>query len=63
MRKSGENMAVELYDTAGKLVQKSNITAGATNTYIDTKTLYSGNYLVKISGANSMTTQQVIITK
>jgi hypothetical protein len=58
-----ENVAVELYDTVGKLVQKSNITAGATNTYIDTRTLYSGNYLVKICGASSVATQQVIITK
>jgi hypothetical protein len=56
-------MAVELYDAAGKLVQKSYISAGATNTYIDTKTLYSGKYLVKISGANSLVTQQVVITK
>ncbi|MEI7801086.1 MAG: YHYH protein [Bacteroidota bacterium] len=58
-----ENLKVELFDVVGKLVQQTSINAGATNTYIDTRKLYSGNYLVKISGENSLTTKQVTITR
>jgi hypothetical protein len=58
-----ENLRIELFDAAGKLVQKSSINAGATNTYLDTKTLYAGTYLVKISGATVNNTQKVMITK
>jgi hypothetical protein len=58
-----ENLSVELFDVAGKLVQKSAIKAGATNTYLDTKTLYEGNYIVKITGATVNMTNKVVITK
>ena len=58
-----ESLSVELFDAAGKLVQKSSINAGATNTYLDTKTLYAGNYLIKISGATVTTTKNVVISK
>ncbi len=58
-----ENLSVELFDLAGKLVQKSTVNAGATNTYLDTKTLYAGNYIVKIKGATLNTTRKVVITK
>jgi YHYH protein/Secretion system C-terminal sorting domain len=58
-----ENLNVELYDASGKLVQASTIKAGATNTYLDVRTVYAGNYLVKISGKGVSTTQQVVISK
>jgi hypothetical protein len=58
-----ENLSIELYDATGKLVQKSSINAGATNTYLDTKTLYAGTYSVIISGAKVITTKNVVITK
>lgn len=58
-----ENLSVELYDAAGNMVQRSSINAGATNTYLDTRTLYTGNYFVKISGASGSTTQKVMVTK
>jgi hypothetical protein len=58
-----ENLSVELYDAVGRLVQKSGINAGATNTYLDTKTLYAGNYLVKASGATTNTVSKVVITE
>ncbi len=58
-----ENLKVELFDETGKLVQQSTITAGATNTYLDTRTLYSGNYLVKISGSETLTTKKVVVQK
>lgn len=56
-------LSVELYDSVGKLVQKSTINAGATNTYLDTKLLYAGNYVIKIFGANVNTAQNIVITK
>ncbi len=57
------NLNVELYDASGKLVQTSTIKAGATNTYLDVRTVYAGNYLVKISGKGVLSTKQVVISK
>ena len=57
------NLNVELFDVTGKLVQRSTIYAGATNTYLDTKTLYAGNYLVKITGATISEIKNVVIAK
>lgn len=58
-----ENLSIELFDATGKLVQKSSIYAGATNTYLDTRTLYAGSYLVKITGPTVSKTSKVVITK
>lgn len=60
---NNQNLSIELFDVTGRLVQKSSINAGATNTYLDTKTLYAGSYLVKISGATINATKKVVITK
>jgi hypothetical protein len=58
-----QNLSVELYDSVGKLVQKSAINAGATNTYLDTKSLYAGNYVIKIFGADVNASQNIMISK
>jgi hypothetical protein len=58
-----ENIKVALYDQVGQLIQTTTINAGATNTYLDTRTVYSGNYFVKISGATAQTTHRVVIIK
>jgi hypothetical protein len=58
-----ENLKVELFDAAGKLVSQSQLNKGATNTYLDTKILYNGNYVVKITGSNSTVTRKVLISK
>ena len=58
-----ENLKVELFDETGKLIQTASILAGATNTYLDIRTLYSGNYLVKISGTNTLTTKKIVVQK
>jgi hypothetical protein len=57
------NLKVELFDTSGKLIRTSTINAGSTNTFIDTKTLYAGNYVVKITGDQVCTTKNVVIAK
>lgn len=58
-----ENLLVELFDFAGKKVRTSSINAGATNLFIDTQTLYEGNYLVKISGIKGSITKKFIIIR
>ena len=58
-----DNLNIELFDVSGRLVQKTVLNAGATNTYLDTKTLYAGTYLVKIIGSNSTTTKKVVVNK
>ncbi len=58
-----ENLEVELFDMTGKLVETTRLLQGSTIAYFDTKTLYSGQYVVKISNGNSMTTKQVVVTK
>lgn len=58
-----ENLKVELFDVTGKLVKTATINQGATNTYLDTRTLYDGQYQVTISGANVLTSQNILIAK
>lgn len=43
-----EDLTVSLYDMAGKLVRTALIPQGATIWYLDTRTLYDGNYVVKV---------------
>lgn len=58
-----ENLNIELYDATGKLMQSSTIKAGATNTYLDASTLYSGVYMVRIASSTEVITKQVLISK
>ena len=58
-----ENLNIDMYDVTGKLVQQSSISAGATNTYLDTKSLYAGTYIVKIHGANVHMTRNISVAK
>lgn len=58
-----ENLSIELYDMLGKLVATTTLNQGASITHIDTKTLYSGNYVLKITSSTSTTTKKVLITK
>jgi YHYH protein/Secretion system C-terminal sorting domain len=54
---------VELLDLMGRVVQKTQINAGSTIAYFDTKTVYAGTYLVKISSGQAQTTRRVVIHK
>ncbi len=58
-----ENLKVELFDINGTLVETTNLFQGSTIAYFDTKALYSGQYFVKISNGNTVTTKRVIVTK
>jgi hypothetical protein len=58
-----ENLQIELLDVTGRIVWKAALNQGAINTYIDTKTLYAGNYLVRVKGGNHSVTKNVTVTK
>ncbi len=58
-----DDYAVELFDLAGRLVQKTQINAGSTIAYFDTKALYEGTYFIKISNGQAITTRKVVVQK
>ena len=57
------NLDIELYDTNGKLVRNSQISQGSTIWYLDVRTLYSGQYILKITDGQSFITKKVMIGK
>jgi len=58
-----ENLKVELFDMTGRLVETTSLLQGSTIAYFDVQTLYSGQYLVKISNKNSVIIQKIVVTK
>lgn len=58
-----ENTEVMLYDLNGKLLEKTIIFPGSTMAYFDTKKLYAGEYLIKISNSQGTITKKVLVAK
>jgi hypothetical protein len=58
-----ENIDLNLYDWQGRLVSTETIYQGSTIAYIDTKTLYSGMYLLKATIGNAIVTKEISIAK
>ncbi len=58
-----ENITVELFDVTGNLADKTILYQGSTIAYFDTKKLYSGQYLVKISNGTESITKKVMVIK
>lgn len=58
-----ENLDVELYDISGKLVQKTTLYQGTTIAYFDTKTLYAGQYFVRLGKNGSFISKTIVIEK
>ena len=56
-----ENLKVELFDMSSKLVQTTTLSKGSTNTYLDTRSLYEGQYIVRISNGKNAISKKVII--
>lgn len=52
-----------MYDVLGKMLAEAKILPGSTITYFDTKTFYSGEYIIKIKSDNDLITKKVIINK
>ena len=60
---TNENLSIELLDLTGRLVATTTLLQGSTIAYFDTKVLYSGQYLVKISNSKTEITKKVVVTK
>ena len=57
------NLDIALYDILGKLIHKTSIYQGSTIAYFDTRTLYNGEYFIKIGDATNAITKKIIIKK
>jgi hypothetical protein len=58
-----QNVSVELYDMLGKQIQSAIIYQGSTIAYFDTRTLYNGQYLIKLVAQENVITKTVSIIK
>jgi len=58
-----QNINVELFDITGKSVQKSIIYQGSTIANIDTRVLYSGQYILKFTTKSEVVTRKIILAK
>ncbi len=58
-----ENINVEMYDIAGKLIQNTVIYQGSTIANIDTRSLYSGQYILRFVSGNQTVVKKVVIAK
>ncbi len=55
------NVDVLLYDVTGRTITKTTISQGSTIGYIDTKTIYNGNYVIKIIDGQKIHTHKISI--
>ncbi len=58
-----ENVLAELYDMTGRLMMKSMIYQGTTIAYFDTRTLYSGEYMIKIINGTEVINKKILISQ
>jgi hypothetical protein len=58
-----EDLNVALYDMTGRLIHNTKIYQGSTIAYIDARTLYNGEYLVRIYNNIESVTKKVTIAK
>lgn len=61
MNSNTENFTVRLFDMQGRLMMTSQIKQGSTIAYFDTKTIYSGQYIVEISNDISRITKKITV--
>jgi hypothetical protein len=52
-----------LLDLSGKVILQTNIHQGSTIGYFDTKSIYAGVYLIKITDGINVTTKKAVISK
>lgn len=60
---TNENIPVSLFDISGKLIQKTNVLQGSTIAYFDTRTLYSGEYIITIGNGNEIISRKITLEK
>jgi hypothetical protein len=56
-----ENVEARLFDMTGKLVRTTTIAAGSTLSYVDTRTLYDGQYILQLANERYMHTAKIVI--
>lgn len=54
---------VQVYDLTGKLVRNTKIFAGSTICHLDTRTLYSGEYIVYLKNGQQSIAKKIVVTK
>jgi hypothetical protein len=60
---TNEQINIELLDINGKVIQQTNLNQGSTIAYFDTRTLYGGNYLIRIIKGNEQLVRTIAIIK
>lgn len=58
-----ESLNVDIYDMQGRLLQSAFINQGSTITYLDTRTFYSGEYVLKAYNNKTAVTRKILITR
>lgn len=58
-----ENLSVVLYDITGKQIDQQTIYQGSTIAYFDIRTLYNGEYIVKLTSASQTVTKRISIMR
>ena len=56
------DVVVRLFDMTGKLIQQSMVYKGSTATYLDTRTLYEGQYIVQLSDGIQNVSRKVLVS-
>lgn len=56
-----QNVTIGLYDMVGKLIDTTILYQGSTIAYFDTRTLYQGQYIIKVTDSKSIQTKKVTI--
>ncbi|MEZ4938094.1 MAG: YHYH protein [Crocinitomicaceae bacterium] len=57
------DLSIVLYDMQGKVVQETEIKQGSTIWYLDTRTVYDGQYIIRITDGNQVLTRKLVISR
>ena len=58
-----EDYRVTMYDLLGNIIKTATLYQGSTIVYFDTKTVYSGEYIIKIYNKNGSVSKKVIVSQ
>jgi hypothetical protein len=56
-----QNSTIELFDIQGKLIQTTTMNQGSSVAYFDTRSLYDGEYIVRMANGNQIISEKIII--
>lgn len=54
---------VSMFDMTGRLIQETMINPGSTIAYLDTRTVYDGQYIIQIMSGESVRTSKVVLAR